>query len=149
MINTFYEKIAKLAVNYAVGVKKGQRVFVMGPVVAQELFQAIYIEVIKAGGHPLLFPHIEGTQELLFKYGSEEQLLYVDDVQISLFKEFDCLINIFGDYNTRKLSLVDPKKVAKVQGSPRRQELMKIYMERYAKGELNWVIVPYPCHSLA
>jgi hypothetical protein len=26
MINSFYEKIAKLAVNYAVGVKKGQRV---------------------------------------------------------------------------------------------------------------------------
>ncbi|MHA1461154.1 MAG: aminopeptidase [Promethearchaeota archaeon] len=149
MINTFYEKIAKLAVNYAVGVKKGQRVFVVGPVVAQELFQAIYAEVTKAGGYPLLIPQIEGTQELLFKHGSEEQLLYVDDIQLSLFKEFDCLISIFGDYNTRKLSLVDPKKVAKVQGAPRRQELMKIYMERYAKGELNWVIVPYPCHSFA
>ena len=45
MISTFYEKIAKLAVNYAVGVKKDQRVFVVGPVVAQELFQAIYAEV--------------------------------------------------------------------------------------------------------
>jgi len=27
--------------------------------------------------------------------------------------------------------------------------MMKIFMERYAKGELNWVIVPYPCHSFA
>jgi len=149
MINTFYEKIAKLAVSYAVGVKKGQRVFVSGPIVAQELFQAIYAEVIKVGGHILLFPQIEGTQELLFKHGSEEQLKYVDDILLTLFKEFDCMINIFGDYNTRKLSLVDPKKVAIERGSPRKQELMKIYLERYAKGELNWVIVPYPCHSFA
>ncbi len=149
MINTFYEKIAKLAVNYAVGVKKDQRVFVMGPVVAHELFQAIYVEIIKAGGHPLLFAQVEGQQELLFKYGSEEQLIYLDDILLTLFKEFDCLINIFGDYNTRKLSLVDPKKIAKVQGAPRRREMKKIYMERYAKGELNWVIVPYPCHSFA
>jgi len=149
MINTFYKKIAKLAVNYAVGVKKDQRVLVTGPVVAQELFQAIYIEVIKAGGHPILIPQIEGIQELLFKHGSEEQLLYLDNIIKTIYKEFDCMINIFGDYNRRKLSLVDPKKVAKVQGSPDKQELMKVYMERYAKGELNWVIVPYPCHSFA
>jgi len=113
MINNFFEKIAKLAVNYAVGVKKDQRVYVKGPIVAQELFQAIYAEVIKAGGHPLLNPQIEGTQELLFKYGSEEQLLYIDDITLTFYKEFDCLINIFGDYNTRKLSLVDPKKSPK------------------------------------
>ena len=149
MINSFYEKIAKLAVNYAVGVKKGQRVFVNGPVIAQDLFQAIYAEVIKAGGHVVLVPQIEGTQELLYKYGSEEQLLYLDDVLKTFFKEFDCMINIFGDYNRRKLSLVDPKKVAIVQGAPSRRELMKIYMERDAKGELNWVIVPFPCHSFA
>ena len=149
MINEFYEKLAKLAVNYAVGVKKGQRVAVAGPVIAKELFQAIYVEVLKAGGHPLMIPSIEGTQELLFKYGSEEQLLYVDEIQKKLFEEFDGMINISGDYNRKKLSLVDPKKVAKNQGSPRRREVMKIYMERYAKGELNWVIIPFPCNSFA
>jgi aminopeptidase len=149
MISEFYEKLAKLAVNYAVGVKKDQRVAVIGPTIAEELFQAIYIEVLKAGGHPLLVPTVEGTQELLYKYGSEEQLTYVDDVRKRIFEDFDCLINIFGDYNPKKLSLVDPKKVAKSRGSPAYRELMKIYMERYAKGELNWVIVPFPCNAFA
>jgi len=149
MINEFYEKLAKLAVNYAVGVKKGQRVFIVGPMIAHELFQAIYVEVLKAGGHPLMIPSIEGTQELLFKYGSEEQLLYLDEIQKKLFEEFDGMISIYGDYNRKKLSLVDPKKVAKNQGSPRRREVMKIYMERYTKGELNWVIIPFPCNSFA
>ena len=149
MISEFYEKLAKLAVNYAVDVKKGQRVAVIGPSMATELFQAIYVEVLKAGGHPLMIPQIEGMQELLFKYASEEQLLYVDGVRKSIYEEFDCLINIFGDYNRKKLSLVDPKKIATAQGSPEIQKLMKVYMDRYAKGELNWVIIPFPCNSFA
>ena len=149
MINEFYEKLAKLAVNYAVGVKKGQRVVINGPYVAKELFQAIYAEVLKSGGHPLTIVGIEGLQELLFKYGSDEQLVYVDDVKKSIINDFDCLINISGDYNPKKLSLVDPKKLAKSQGSPDNRELMRVYMERYSKGELNWVIVPFPCNAFA
>ncbi len=149
MINEFNEKLAKLAVNYAVEVKKGQRVVVMGPSIAEELFQALYVEILKAGGHPLLIVDVQGTEELLFRYGSEEQLLYLDEVKLTILKEFDCLINIFGDYNPKKLSLVDPKIIAKTKSSPRRAELMKIYMERYAKGELKWVIVPLPCHAFA
>ncbi len=149
MISEFYEKLAKLAVNYAVDVKKGQRVAIFGPVLAEELLQAIYAEVLKVGGHPFLIPQIEGTQELLYKYGSDEQLEYVDNVRKMVINEFDCLINILADYNPKKLSLVDPKKVAKSKGSPANRELMKIYMERSAKGELNWVIVPFPCNALA
>ncbi len=149
MINEFYEKLAKLAVNYAVDVKKGQRVAVVGPTLAKELFQAIYAEVLKVGAYPTLVPSIEGTQELLYKYGSDEQLEYVDTIQKMVINEFDCLINIFADYNQKKLSLVDPKKVAKSRGSPGRREMMEIYMKRYAKGELNWVIVPFPCNAFA
>jgi aminopeptidase len=149
MINEFYEKLAKLAVNYAVDVKKGQRVAVIGPSIAKELFQAIYAEILKAGGHPLLVVSIEGTQELLYKYGSDEQLEYIDEAKKIIINDFDCLINIFADYNPKKLSLVDPKKVAKSQGSSENRELMKTYMERYTKGELNWVIVPYPCNAFA
>ena len=149
MISDFYVKLAKLTVNYAVEVKKGQRVLIRGPTIAQELFQAIYAEVLKAGGHPLLIPNIEGKDELLYKHGSEEQLLYVDDVIKTIVKEFDCSISIFGDYNRKKLSLVDPKLISKLQGSPANKELTQIYMKRSADGELKWVVIPYPCHSFA
>ena len=88
MINTFYKKLANLAINYAVNIKKGERIFITGPALAEELFQAMYIETIKAGGHPLLNIQIEGTQELRLKYSSEEQLLYVDPIQKSILKEF-------------------------------------------------------------
>ena len=149
MVNEFYEKLAKLAVNYSIEVKKGDRVLIIGPAFATEAFQAVYAEIVKAGGHPFIHATIEGCEELIYKFGSKEQLEYVDDVVITIFKEFNGMINIFGDYNTRKLSLVDPKLKAMRKGSPKNQELMTIYMERMASAELPWVIIPYACQAFA
>jgi aminopeptidase len=149
MISDFYVKLAKLAIIYSVEVKKGQRVLIIGPTLAEELFQALYIEVLKSGGYPLLFPQIEGKQELLYKYGSEDQLLYYDDVLKTIDKEFDCFILISGDYNRKRLSLVDSKLIAKVKGSPANRESSEIIRKRSASGEMKWVVIPYPCHSFA
>ena len=51
MINPFFEKLAKLAVNYSINAKKGERVFIVGPTLAEELFRALYIELIKLLHH--------------------------------------------------------------------------------------------------
>jgi aminopeptidase len=148
-MNSFFQKLAKLAVNYSIGVKKGQRVYVWGPSLAEDLFQALYVEILKAGAHPVLFLDIEGEQELLFKHGSEEQIIYLDEIFRTIAKEFDSLIYIFGDYNTRKLSLIDPKLMVKYYGSETRREINKIMDERYLKGEFKWVGIPYPSNSSA
>ena len=148
-MKSFYQKLANLAVNYSIGIKKDQRVYVWGPTLAEDLFQALYVEILKAGAYPLLFLDIEGREELLFKHGSEEQIIYLDDIFKSIASEFDSLIYIFGEYNTRKLSLAVPKLVVKYYGSETRSEINKIIDERYLKGEYKWVGIPYPCHSLA
>ena len=149
MINTFYEKLAKLVVNYSIKVKEGDRIFLAGPTLAKDLILAIYAEILKAGGHTLLLAQIEGTQEIFFRYASRKQLRYVDNIQKILFKEFDGMVNIWADYNPYKHASVDPKKMAKMQSAPGRFEIMSIMNERYSKGEFNWVIAPYPCQSLA
>ncbi|MFW9971418.1 MAG: aminopeptidase [Candidatus Odinarchaeota archaeon] len=149
MINPFYEKLAKLAINYSTHIKAGDRVLITGPTLSKDLFQAMYIEVIKAGGHALLLPGIEGTQELKYKYASEEQLLYVDPILKTVLREFDAYIIIAGDYNTRKLSLVDPKLISIANGSAGNREIWDILMDRMGNGELKYLIVPFPCNSLA
>ncbi|UCC19780.1 MAG: aminopeptidase [Promethearchaeota archaeon] len=149
MINPFYEKLAKLAVNYSVGVKRGDRVFLDGFCFTKELLLALYVEVIKAGGHPLLKPKIDGTEEIFLKYASNEQLLYYDGVMKKLFEEFDCYIMVKTDYNTRRLSLVDPKKLATRQSSPEALEILNIFKVRTTKKELRWVILPFPSNALA
>jgi aminopeptidase len=149
MINRFYEKLARLVVNYSIKVKRGDRVCIDGPTFAKELFQALYVEVIKSGGYPFLLPQIEGIGELKYKFASEEQLMYVDPIRKLMLKEFDGYIIIHGDYNTRKLSLIDPEKIALSQGSPDQRELWEILMDRIGKRNLGYLIVPFPCNSLA
>jgi len=149
MINPFFEKFAKLVVNYSLNIKKGERVYIEGPILAEELFRSLYLEVLKVGAHAFLHPEIEGFDELFFKYASEEQFLYLDNVVKLIYKEFDCFIPIFADYNPKKLSMIDPKLLTKRQKSKEIQAIMKIFDEREAKGELRWVGVPFPCQSLA
>jgi len=149
MINPFYEKVAKLVVNYSLNIKKGERVYIEGPTLAEELFRALYIEILKIGAHPFLRPEIEGSRELFFKYASEEQLIYLDNAIKLIYKEFDCFIPIIADYNPKKLSLIDPKLLKKRRESQERKENMKIFDERVAKGELRWVGIPFPCQAFA
>ncbi|MFX1355179.1 MAG: aminopeptidase [Promethearchaeota archaeon] len=149
MLNTFSEKLAKLAINHSLNIKKGSRIVIIGSAFAKELFLALEVEILKAGGHPLLIPQLEGEDELFFKYASDEQLGYFDDIYITMAKKFDGLVQIFTDYNVKKLTLVDPKKLSKNRGAAKRFEMMKIFNEREAKGEVSWVGIPYPCHSLA
>ncbi|MFW9819091.1 MAG: aminopeptidase [Candidatus Thorarchaeota archaeon] len=149
MINPFYEKLAKLAINYSTHIKKGDRVCITGPALAKELFQAIYVETIKAGGHPFLRVVIEGLQELKYKYSSEDQLTYIDPIIKTVIKEFDAYIVIAGDYNTRKLSLVDPNLISKAKGSKASREVWNILTERMGTKELKYLVIPFPCNSLA
>jgi aminopeptidase len=149
MINDFYVKLSKIAVNYSLEIKKGQRVAIVGPTLAEELFQALYVEVLKSGGYPLLLPKIEGFEELRYKYASEDQLFYYDNVLKKIDKEFECFILISGDYNRKKLSLVESKLIAKVKGSPSNKEFSELIRKRAAKGEMKWVAIPYPCNSFA
>jgi aminopeptidase len=149
MINPFYEKLAKLAVNYSIKVKEGDRVFILGSTLAEELFRALYIEIIKAGGYPLLLPAIEGQEDLFFRYASEKQLTYVDDIRKQIHRDFDSMIAISGKYNTKDLSLVDPKILAKRFSSAEYKELWKLWYDRAAREEARWVIIPFPCNSHA
>ncbi|MFX1379929.1 MAG: aminopeptidase [Promethearchaeota archaeon] len=149
MFNPIYEKFAKLVVNYSLEIKKGQTVFIGGPSFAEELFQALNIEIIKAGAHPMVVPGLDGIRPSFFKYATEEQLTYVSKFEELLFKDFDRLIEIRADYNTRTYSNIDPTKLATFMNVPKRKELREIQEQRTSRGEHKWVVIPYPCNAHA
>ncbi|MHA2268434.1 MAG: aminopeptidase [Promethearchaeota archaeon] len=149
MYNINYKKLAKIVVEYSLEIKKGHQVFIIGPSFAEELFQALYVEIIKVGAHLMYYPRLQGMRELFFKYASDEQLLFVDDGEKVMFEKFDHLIEIRADYNTRKYSGVDPEKMARFSAAPERVKIMEIFEDRVARGEMSWVIVPFPYHANA
>ncbi|TKJ19179.1 MAG: aminopeptidase [Promethearchaeota archaeon Loki_b32] len=149
MIKHVYEKLAKIAVEYSLEIEKGHTVYISGPSFAMELFQALNMEIIKAGAHPLIVPGIEGIRETFFKWASDEQLVYVGKAEELIFTEFDRLIEIQADYNTRKYSNIGPKRLSIFMGTAKRAELRKIQEQRTSSGELKWVVIPYPCNAYA
>lgn len=149
MIEFLKDKLAEIIVKYSLEVKKGDRVFISGHTLSKDLLLSIYCEVLKAGAHPLLHPELEGESELRYRYSTDEQLKYLDDIYLKMVEEFDCLIQILDDYNTKKLTNVDPELIKTSNSSAKKMKMAQTYAIRSAKKELRWVVVPYPCQSLA
>ena len=147
--NEYNEKAAMLAVQYAVNVKPGDLVAIEGSEVANDLIKAVYIETLKAGGHPIVLSEINGIAVAKYKYSSDGQLMYVNPMKKFMVSKVQKMISVYADHNRQKLSLIDPEKIKLTRSSPEYMELMKIYQERIAKKEIEWTIVPYPCDSFA
>ena len=140
-------KLAKVLVQYSVEIQKGQQVVIRTSPDADELTLAVYEEVIKAGGHPLVINQVPGTQEIFYKYASDEQLDYVSPVIKNVMETFDASITIWTDHNTRKLSGVDPKRLSRSQKA--QSSLLKASMQRAADNSYRWTLTVYPNNAMA
>jgi len=141
------EKLADLLVNYSVAVKPGDKVAIIAPEIAAPLTYAVYAKVLQAGGHPLITTRSMDALELLYRYGSQEQLEYIHEGQRVIIEKYDVRIVIIGEENTKALSRIDPAKIALYDKA--RTELTNTMMRRSASGELRWVLAPYPTNAFA
>jgi aminopeptidase len=141
------DKLAEVLVDYSTEVQPGDEVLVTGDVAAEPLLKAVYTKVLQARGHPLLFPALPGTEELLYRYGSDEQLQHIPEPVKMITETYDVRINVRGQVNTKSLSNVDPSKmVLRSQGYT---ELTKTFMQRSASGALRWVGTLFPTNAYA
>ncbi|KTB47538.1 aminopeptidase [Dehalogenimonas alkenigignens] len=141
------EKLADLLVNYSVAVKKGDRVAIFAPDAARPLADALFVETLKAGGFPIAMAWPAQTAELLFKYGTREQIEYVHEPMAHITEKYDVRISVLAEENTRHLSRVDPQKMT--WHSAARRHLVKTMMQRSAAGEFRWTVAPYPTNAMA
>jgi aminopeptidase len=148
-------KLAQVITEYSVSIQKGDRVYITASPIAQPLTLAVIEQVIKHGGHPHItagsgYYHLDlvpGATELMLKYGSDEQLRYLNPIEQLAVGEFDVRIAIKADINTRSLSNVDPKRVAMLTAA--RRELTETLMRRTAAGDLRWVVTLFPTEAAA
>lgn len=141
------QRMAKVLVNYSIGVKKGDRLAILSSPPAAPLIREIVREALRAGGHPETFISVPGVSEILLKEGSDEQLQYIPDSYRQTFEEFETLVSIQSSDNTRELSGVDPSRIALLQQA--RREITATYMKRSAEGSLNWNICMFPTNAYA
>jgi aminopeptidase len=148
-------KLAQVIAEYSTEIKQGDRVYITASPAAQPLTLAVIEQVIKRGGLPHItaggsYHHLDlvpGALELLLKYGSDEQIQYLNPFEKLAVSEFDVRIAITGTVNTRALSNVDPRRVALMTAS--RREMTETLMRRSADGALRWVVTLFPTDALA
>src|SRR5450432_2449087 len=141
------EKLADVLVNYSVCVKKGQLVRISGAPIAQPLMIELYRKVVSAGGFPFVRMNPEELSEILVKHGSDEQLKFLNPINLYEYEKIDCSIGIWAEENTRAMSNADAKKLGMTQAA--RKPLMDVFMNRAAEGKLKWTGTQYPTQASA
>ncbi len=147
MFDPRIERLAKVLVNYSVGVQKDQLVRIAAPPLAMPLVLAIYREVLNAGGQPFVRIAPEELTELLAKHGSDEQLRFCNPISLYEYEKIDCSIGIWAEENTRATTNCDPKRLSAIQSA--RKPLNEIFFNRAAAGKLRWVGTQYPTQACA
>ncbi|MGD8998627.1 MAG: aminopeptidase, partial [Anaerolineae bacterium] len=141
------EKLAEVLVDYSTEVRQGDKVVITGDTLAEPLLKAVYTRVLQAGGHPILLPSLPGTDELLYRHGSDEQLQHIPEPAKLITETYDVRISVGGQANTKALSNVAPSKM--VLRNQAQTDLMKTFMERSASGALRWVSTLFPTNAYA
>ncbi|MCE9591567.1 MAG: aminopeptidase [Planctomycetes bacterium] len=146
------DKLAKVLVEYSVGVKPGQIVRINGDPVGIPLMEAIYERCVLAGAHPFIKCSPSGAQEFFLEHASDEQLKFVSPLALKEIETIDVSIGLWAETNTKSLSRIDPKR----QGvaSSARKPIFKVFMDRAAKahgepGKLYWCGTQYPTEASA
>ncbi|MFK7790360.1 MAG: aminopeptidase [Phycisphaeraceae bacterium] len=151
------DKLADVLVNYSVKVQPGQLVRINGDQVGADLLEAVYEAVLKAGGHPLLRCGIESCQDIFLQSASDEQLQYVNPVNLAEVEQIDASIGLWADNNTKSATRVDPKRSG--LASSARKPMFETFMKRAAAAEfpdqypgvkpLKWVGTQFPTQASA
>lgn len=142
-----WTKYAKILVEYSVDVQKDDLVIIRGEAQAQPLLLAVYEEVLKRGGNPVLRTILPGAAESFFKHAGEDQLDYIDPFSELEYEKADKVISIGAPSNVKNLAKVNPEKLARRSKATR--HLSTKMLKRSADGFLKWVICDYPTNALA
>jgi aminopeptidase len=141
------DNLAQILVRYSTKVQKGDVCVIQSTTGAEVLVQAVYEEILRAGGLPIMQLTTEGAAAAFYELASPEQLDWVPPTAEWVAENADVRIAILADTNTRELSQADPKKQARTQKA--RKPLMKTSMQRSAEGSYRWALTLFPTHAYA
>lgn len=136
------DKLADVLVRYSTKVKKGDLVSIGADPVAMPLVEAVYEAVLKAGGHPFWQLKSSSLADIFFEHASDEQLDYLNPVEMHADETIDVSIGLWADLNTKALSRVAPEKIARrrLANAPK----MKTVLNRAAEGQMRWTGTMFP-----
>jgi aminopeptidase len=104
------ESMARILVEYSTKVKKGDIVRIFGHLPAAPLIEACYVEVLKAGGYPIVNVGLPGMTKVFYDYASDDQLSWVNPLLLHRVEKIDVSIGIWAESNISELKNVPTEK---------------------------------------
>jgi aminopeptidase len=141
------DALAQILVRYSTRVEKGDVCVIQSTTTAEPLVQAVYEEVLGAGGLPIMQMSTEGASAAFYELASDEQLDWVPPTASWAAENADVRIAIMADANARELSQIQPARQARAQKA--RKPLMETSMRRAAAGEYRWALTLFPTNAYA
>lgn len=111
-----WQKLGESLVNYSLKVKPGEKVMIMMlEVETYPLAEAVYAEVIKAGGYAQIQFMSEAIKHKILQYGDEHQIGWVPELEAYGMEWADCYLGLRGAFNLDECWDIVPEKVAAYQ----------------------------------
>lgn len=146
--------LARILVEHSTKIKKGDRVAILTQPAAMPLVEAIYRQVLRAGGYPYVQlgglrsrVETEALEYLLFTEGTEDQIQHVNQFEKQIREEFEVMLALYSQTNTRGLSNISPE-LQRLRALAYK-DVTKAYQERSATKDLRWAITMFPTEAYA
>jgi aminopeptidase len=136
------ESLASTLVGYSTAVRPGEVVSLIGPSSAETLLLALYREVLRAGGHPILLLRPEACDDLLHQHGNTAQLAFVDPLQTREVEVADVAIHVLPAASPGTSMAIDPGRMSLFQRA--RRPLFERFLQRAAERSLRWLATLSP-----
>jgi aminopeptidase len=141
------QRLATVLVHHSTAVAEGDVVAIEGESAAEPLLLAIYEEVLRAGGHPVVAMAPQGAELAFYSLAGAAQLDFVSPLEEVLTERADVSIRVQARTSPRELSQTPPEYQVRRQRAL--EALRARVVERAAAGELRWVECQFPTAGYA
>lgn len=141
------KRLADVLLSYSLNIKKGEKILITGGEAALPFMKEVYKRAINLGAVPYIRVTFPDINEYLYKNGSEDQIAYVLEPHLQTIEAMDAMLSIYGSYNTRNLSGIDPNRIKLKSRANSRST--KLIQSRKEKGLLRWCTTLFPCQGEA
>jgi len=147
MADNRIEKMARVIVEYSLGIKKDDLFVIRGIDETAPLMREVYRQALLRGAHVTLHVGIAGTRELFLTHAKGHQLTHVSPFAKHQMEHMTAYLGLFNQHNPKSLSGIDPK--LQVTAQQARRPLIKIFDRREKAGELRWCGTLFPTSAHA
>ncbi len=148
ILSNYARVLVDFALGGGAGIKKGEVVYLEFDSPALPLALATYRAILESGGFPIFNMKADPFKDVLYRYGSEEQLKFSpDSLNKGLIDNIDHRIYLIAKADPLHLKDIPPKKI--MYSNEPLKKLRKLMFAKEDAGKFTWTLAVYGTEGMA